>query len=185
LPDKKWTTPSLCADWSVRDVVAHMTATAEMTPASFFPKLAGAGFSFTKMSNKEIAKRVTGSPSQTLEHFASRARSRKHPPGPVESWLGETIVHAEDVRRPLGVRHDYDAAALARVAEFYRRSNLILGGRKRVAGLTMRASDADWTAGSGPEVSGPLVSLVLATAGRKQALDDLSGPGVEILRSRD
>jgi uncharacterized protein (TIGR03083 family) len=103
----------------------------------------------------------------------------------VESWLGETIVHAEDVRRPLGVRHDYDAAALARVAEFYGRSNLILGGRKRVAGLTMRASDADWTAGSGPEVSGPLVSLVLATAGRKQALDDLSGPGVEILRSRD
>ena len=31
--DAQWTTPSLCADWSVRDVLGHMTATARMTPA--------------------------------------------------------------------------------------------------------------------------------------------------------
>jgi len=184
LSDTQWGTPSLCTDWSVRDVVAHMTATAEMTPPSFFAKLTGSGFSFTKMSNKEIAKRVTGTPASTLARFESRVASKKHPPGPTLSWLGETIVHSEDVRRPLRISHDYPADALKQVADFYRKSNLIVGGKNRVAGLTLRATDTDWTAGSGPEVAGPMIDLVLAIVGRTSALEKLSGPGVETLRSR-
>jgi hypothetical protein len=38
--------------------------------------------------------------------------------------------------------------------------------------------------GSGPEVSGPMVSLTLAMTGRTVALDDLSGNGLATLRSR-
>jgi uncharacterized protein (TIGR03083 family) len=184
LSAKKWSTPSLCEGWSVRDVVAHMTATAEMTPASFFPKLIGAGFSLNRLSEKEIAARVKGDPSTTLERFETRIASRKHPPGPTESWLGETLVHAEDVRRPLGITHDYPAEALAAVADAYRLSNLVLGGKKRVAGLKLRATDADWSAGEGAEVTGPLISLLLAIAGRKAALDDLSGAGTSALAAR-
>jgi len=129
LTDKRWTTPSLCDGWTVRDIVAHMTATAEMTPPKFFPKMIGAGFSLTKMSNKEIAKRVKGSPADTLARFTSRINSRNHPPGPLDSWLGETIVHSEDVRRPLKIKHDYPTNALVRLADFYRKSNLVLGGK--------------------------------------------------------
>jgi hypothetical protein len=33
-------------------------------------------------------------------------------------------------------------------------------------------------------VEGPAASLMLATTGRRAALDDLDGPGVETLRSR-
>ncbi len=36
----------------------------------------------------------------------------------------------------------------------------------------------------GPEVAGPVLSLVLAMTERKAALDDLSGDGVATLRSR-
>ena len=36
----------------------------------------------------------------------------------------------------------------------------------------------------GPEVSGPIVSLVVAMTGRKAALDDLAGEGVATLRTR-
>jgi hypothetical protein len=43
---------------------------------------------------------------------------------------------------------------------------------------------ADWTWGSGAEVSGPNEALAMATSGRPAALDDLSEPGVRILRSR-
>jgi hypothetical protein len=50
--------------------------------------------------------------------------------------------------------------------------------------LTLRATDADWSAGSGAEVSGPLVSIVLAMTGRSDALKDLSGDGVATLTSR-
>lgn len=71
------------------------------------------------------------------------------------------------------------------MADFYKGSNLLIGAKSRIAGVTLRATDADWSHGSGPEVSGPLLSLVLAMTGRKVALGDLEGPGVEVLRSRD
>jgi uncharacterized protein (TIGR03083 family) len=179
--DAQWSTASLCSGWSVRDVVAHMTATAETTPLNFLPKLAGSGFSLNKMSENDIAKRRDG---DVLARFRGRVSSRKHPPGPVDSWLGETIVHGEDIRRPLGIKHDYPDEALARVGEFYSKSNFVIGGKNRVAGLKLTATDADWSNGSGAEVTGPFISLVLAIAGRKAVLGDLSGPGVATLESR-
>src|SRR6266581_7256319 len=54
LDDDRWATPSLCTQWTVRDVLAHMTATAKMSPPSFFVKLAGSGFSLTKVQAKDI-----------------------------------------------------------------------------------------------------------------------------------
>ena len=70
------------------------------------------------------------------------------------------------------------------VADFYKGSNLLIGSKNRIAGLTLRATDADWTHGAGPEVSGPVLSLVMAMTGRKAAIDDLAGEGVATLRSR-
>ena len=43
LSDQQWNTPSLCEGWTVRDVLAHMTSAAVMTPPKFFAKLAGSG----------------------------------------------------------------------------------------------------------------------------------------------
>lgn len=48
----------------------------------------------------------------------------------------------------------------------------------------LRATDAEWSTGAGPEVSGPLLSLLLAMTGREVALNDLSGDGVATLRQR-
>jgi len=39
-PDR-WQTPSLCAGWTVHDVLAHMVATAKESPAQFFTGLIG------------------------------------------------------------------------------------------------------------------------------------------------
>jgi len=50
--------------------------------------------------------------------------------------------------------------------------------------VTLRATDADWSHGSGPEAAGPALSLLLAMTGRTAALDDLTGDGVAVLRSR-
>jgi uncharacterized protein (TIGR03083 family) len=184
LTDAQWKTPSLCSEWAVRDVLGHMTATAEMTPGKFFSSMIGSGFSLTKLQNKEIAEQNEGTPADTLRRFTDIVDSRKHPPGPVDSWLGETLVHAEDIRRPLGIKHAYSTEAATRTLDFYRKSNLIIGGKKRAGGLTLRATDTDWSAGSGPEVSGPAISLMLAVTGRRAALADLSGDGLETLRER-
>ena len=184
LTAEQWSSASLCADWPVRDVAAHMTATARLTPPAFFAGLAGTGFKFNRLQDKNIARERGSSPADTLAGFESIVNSSKHPPGPPDTWLGETIIHGEDIRRPLGIRHEYPAGAVARVATFFTGSNLLIGAKNRIEGVTLRATDASWTHGTGPEAAGPLLSLVLAMTGRAAALDDLSGEGVAVLRSR-
>ena len=184
LTDDRWATPSLCTGWTVREVLGHMTATAAMTPPAFVAGLLGSGFRFNAMAAKAIARECKGTPADTLRRFGDQVDASSHPPGPVDTWLGETIVHSEDIRRPLGIAHDYPVDAVTRVVDSYRKSNLLIGGKKRVAGLTLRATDADWTAGTGPEVSGPARAILLAVAGRGVAVDDLTGDGVATLRSR-
>jgi uncharacterized protein (TIGR03083 family) len=180
----QWATPSLCAGWTVSDVLAHMTATAKMTPPQFFGKLVTSGFSFTKLQSRDIAAETGASAAETLARFAAEVNSSKHPPGPNDSWLGETLVHSEDIRRPLGIAHAYPTDAAVQVANFYKGSNLLIGAKTRIDGLTLRATDTDWRHGEGPEVSGPMMSLVVAMTGRKAALDDLSGDGVPVLARR-
>lgn len=184
LSEDLWASPSLCGTWTVRDVLAHMTATAKMTPPAFFAKLAGAGFSFNQLQDKNIAAEQGATPVDTLSRFKAEVTSVRHPPGPADSWLGETIVHAEDIRRPLGIGHSYPPEAVIRIADFYQGSNLLIGTKRRIAGLTLRATDADWSHGTGLQVSGPMLSLLLAMTGRKDGLADLSGDGVAVLRER-
>jgi uncharacterized protein (TIGR03083 family) len=180
----QWDTPSLCSNWTVRDVLAHMTAAATLTPPSFFGKLISSGFSFEKVQESGVAAQRGSSPADTLAHFEGVVDSVKHPPGPNTTWLGEVIVHAEDIRRPLGIKHSYPNDAVVAVARFYQGSNMLIGSKRRISGLTLEATDAEWSHGTGPEVAGPIVSLVLAMTGRTAALDDLTGDGVATLRTR-
>jgi uncharacterized protein (TIGR03083 family) len=183
LDAQQWSTASLSTEWTVRDVVAHMTATAKITPATFFTKLAGSGFNFGKLQAKDMAAESGNSTADTLANFESIIMSTKRPPGPPNTMLGETIVHSQDIRGALGLQHEYPMAALVQVADFYKGSNLIIGTKKRIAGLTLKATDTEWSHGTGPEVTGPMLTLLMAMTGRK-VTDQLSGDGVETLRSR-
>ncbi|HEY3261105.1 MAG TPA: maleylpyruvate isomerase family mycothiol-dependent enzyme [Pseudonocardiaceae bacterium] len=184
LPEDRWRTPSLCGDWTVRDVLGHLTATAKMTPPTFFVKLASSGFRFDGMSAREVARETAGTTADGLAEFRRVLNRTSSPPGPADTWLGEVIVHGEDIRRPLGIKHAYPVAALTRIADFYKGSNLLIGAKNRIAGLTLTATDIDWSTGSGPEVRGPMLSLVMAMTGRSAALADLSGEGLDTLRGR-
>jgi uncharacterized protein (TIGR03083 family) len=184
LSQDQWATTSLCTEWTVRDVLAHMTATATMKPAGFFPKLAASGFNFNRVQEKGISANKGNSGADTLAGFDTVLTSLGHPPGPMDTMLGEMIVHAEDIRRPLGIKHAYPAAAVTRTAQFFTGSNLLIGAKRRISGLTLRATDADWSHGTGPEVEGPALSLLMAMTGRKAAIDDLAGEGVATLRER-
>jgi len=184
LDEAGWSTQSLCAEWSVRDVFAHMTATAKMTPPKFFAQLAGAGFKFTTFNAKNITREESGTPTQGLAEFRSLLKATNHPPGPVEAMLGEAVIHSEDIRRPLGLKREYPSAAVVRVADFFKGSNLLIGAKNRIAGLTLTATDTQWSSGSGPEVKGSILDLVMAMTGRSVALDQLSGDGLATLRGR-
>jgi len=182
--EAQWSTVSLCSKWTVRDALAHMSATANMTPASFLPKLASNGFKFESLQASGIAAQSGSSAADTLARFEAIVNSNGRPPGPPATMLGEVLVHSEDIRRPLGISHEFPTEAAVQVADFFKKSNLLIGAKRRITGLTLRATDAEWSHGSGPEVSGPIHTLVMAMTGRKAVLDDLSGDGVAILRER-
>lgn len=150
----------------------------------FFAKMVAAGFSFSKMQAKDIASETGDSPADALARFEAVVTSVKHPPGPLDTMLGETIIHCEDIRRPLGIHRDYPNDAVVQTANFFKGSNLLIGSKRRIAGLSLKATDTDWTTGNGPEVSGPILSLAMAMTGRTAALDDLSGDGLATFRQR-
>jgi uncharacterized protein (TIGR03083 family) len=180
-----WDRPSLLAGWTVRDVVAHLIATAQLTPPAFFAGMVGSGFKFHSFSAKRIAAVRSGrSGADLVRIYRSLIDARTAPPGPAASWLGETVVHGEDVFRSLGGYRDHPVEHVTAVANFYSRSNLLIGAKSRIDGVTLVATDADWSYGAGPQASGPAIAIVMAMCGRTVALDDLSGAGVDVLRTR-
>jgi uncharacterized protein (TIGR03083 family) len=184
LTDAQWETQSLCTDWNVHEVLAHLLSAAKMTPPKFLGKFAAAGFVFNTFTARQVALEAAGGPAATLAAFRKAEPRTTAPPGPKDTWLGEAFVHGEDIRRPLGITHEYPLPQVARAIAFYAKSNAIIGGKTRVSGVTLTATDIDFSVGSGPPVEGPAISLLLAASGRKSALQDLSGPGVEVLRDR-
>jgi uncharacterized protein (TIGR03083 family) len=184
LTPQQWSTPTMCAEWDVHDVLSHLVSAAKMTPPKFLANFAAAGFNFNKFTATQVAREAKPTPAETLDAFRAAAERTSAPPGPKETWLGEAFVHGEDIRRPLGIARSYPLDQVARAIAFYTKSNTIIGGRNRVAGLTLKATDTDFSVGTGPVVEGPAISLLLAASGRKSALGELSGPGVVILRER-
>jgi uncharacterized protein (TIGR03083 family) len=176
--------PSRCTGWRVRDVIGHLVSAGHTSAGSFFSGLVAAGFRFNSYAQKGVDRYRGGTAAELADKVRTTTTMTIHPPGPPVVMLGEMIVHGEDVRRPLDVRYTYPAAHIVAVGEFYKGSNLLLGSKKRIAGLTMRATDADWSTGTGPEVSGPGASLLCAMTGRKAALEDLAGAGLEQFATR-
>jgi uncharacterized protein (TIGR03083 family) len=184
LTPQQWALPTMCSEWNVHEVLAHQLSAAKMTPPKFFAKLAGAGFKFNQFTANQVSAESAGGPAATLAAFRAAQGRTSAPPGPKDTWLGEAFVHGEDIRRPLGITRSYPLPEVARALAFYAGSDVIIGGKTRVAGLTLKATDTDFSTGSGPVVEGQVMSLLLVASGRAGALDELAGPGLDTLRNR-
>ena len=135
-----WDESSLCTGWTVRDTVAHLLATASMTPPRFVGKMAANRFDFQRMTRAEIDRLTAAHTDQQLvEQLRSRVDARTAPPGPAPSWLGETVVHGEDIFRALGGYRAHPAAHLTAVADFYKFRGLLAPARDRKVALYREA----------------------------------------------
>jgi len=184
LTDEQWDTPSLCAGLSVREVLAHLASAAGLGPVRWLAGVIRCRFDFDKQVAVRLAEQLGASPAETLDRFRRVVASTTKPPLPVIAMLGETVVHGEDIRRPLGIRYGYPVATLTLLADYYRGSDQVVVAKGRVAGLRLVADDGPFTAGAGPLVSGGTLALIMAMTGRAVFCDDLTGAGVATLRSR-
>jgi uncharacterized protein (TIGR03083 family) len=186
LPEEAWDEATLCADWRVGEVVGHMTAVGTTSPVRWLGAMARNRFRFHQLVAEEMRSNTEErSPAEILVGFKATVSSHGKPPGPKATVLGEILVHGEDIFRALEGRFsDHAIEAVVAVADHYKRNTFPLGVRTRIKGVTLRMTDADWSYGSGPEVTGPGIAVVMAMAGRKIALADLKGDGVGVLSSR-
>ena len=184
LSPQQWAAPSLCAGWTIQQAAGHVVAGAEQTGPRFLGGMAMSGFRFDSMTERDARRLGALSPQEIIARLRARTTTTNHPPAPVMAMLGEAVVHGEDIRRPLGVQEEPSADAVGACLDMFKKANFPVGAKKRIKGVRLVATDADWAHGAGPEVRGPRLSLLLAMTGRAPGLDSLSGDGVDVLRSR-
>jgi len=186
LPDHAWSTPSLCAGWSVANVAAHMLVTPTMSKGKVFVAFAGSGFNLDKFSQKQVDRlSASMTPAEIVETTRSTAGSQNMPPGlkPL-GVLTEVLVHGADITDPLGGSLEIPADHYVAAMDHLKSVKPVFHTKERIEGLALRATDADWTFGEGPLVEGPSASLLLAMAGRDRGYEALTGDGVATMRSR-
>lgn len=184
LPEQRWATQSLCDRFTVREVLAHLTAGASLNPVRWMAGVIRCRFDFDRQVALRLAEQMGATAAETLARFRRVTTSTTKPPVPIVAMLGETIVHGEDIRRPLGLERGYPVTTLTAVADYYQGSDLPVLTKRRARALRLTATDGPFTAGDGPPVSGTTLALIMAMAGRAPYCDELDGDGVAILRER-
>jgi uncharacterized protein (TIGR03083 family) len=165
----------------VHEVVIHIAIHLHTSDIERFSRLARVRFSESRLHEPERARK-SDELIAWLESPATLAGPRN-----LLTQLSEVIVHQQDVRRPLGAKRVIPSERLASVLDFVITrygSYAVPAAPRRSKGLRLTATDMAWSAGNGPEVSGPGEALFMALNGRSAALADLAGPGVATLATR-
>jgi uncharacterized protein (TIGR03083 family) len=173
LDEEQWAAPSLCAGWAVRDVVVHTAAHIHDCQAD--KTLVRR---YTECSTADLVDYLGSAPSELV---ASSRRERRLF---AEVQRGELMVHQQDARRALDRPRDIPFDQVVAVLSFGLQPIGSLGlafGRERVGRLRLVATDGDWSWGRGREIRGTAEALLMATAGRQSAMEELDGPGVDLL----
>ncbi|RAV12780.1 DinB family protein [Mycolicibacterium sp. GF69] len=182
LTPEQWHHPTLCTEWTVKDVVAHVVSYEELGVLGLLKRFAkGRVVHANQVGVDEFGAL---SPRELLDYL-----NRHLYPSGLTARLGGMIgfvdgtVHHQDIRRALNRPRTIPADRLTRILPLLP-GNPRLGAGRRIRGLRLRATDVDWTHGQGAEVTGPGEALMMAMTGRPAALADLDGPGKAILGQR-
>ncbi len=184
LDEVEWNQPSLCAEWRVRDVAAHIALTPQ-SPGIL--RILGMGLrergDFDAV-NRDLAVGHAGRPSAELVSELRRLSDSRRKPAitTLDNLLFDTLVHVQDVAVPLDRTVAMPLEAAHEGAERVWRMGWPFWARRRLRGLRLSATDVEWTAGEGVDVRGPVQALLLLLTGRTgTALPQLTGPGVQRL----
>jgi uncharacterized protein (TIGR03083 family) len=187
--DRDWSRRSLCSAWSNHDVLAHLVVGYRISPGTVGIEMVRQHGSFDR-SNAALAQSLAArrTPTELIDEFAAlidrpRGMSRVFPR---RLLLGDHVIHELDIVLSLGLQPTVDEAVMTAVLETQVRvPNPFVPAAARAKGLTLRATDVDWSHRDGRLcVRGKAAHLATALAGRPWALTYLSGDGVAQLRER-
>lgn len=184
LSPAQWEASSLCTEWRVRDVVAHLLSYEELGARGLVRRFVKGRFQPGRINAVGVAEYAGRSPHDLV----SLLNDHLQPSGLTAGFGGrialvDGLIHHQDIRRPLGLPRDIPADRLRAALQFALVAPPI-GAFRRARGLRLVATDLDWATGRGPVVEGPGEPLLMAIAGRRGVVGELSGTGQPTLATR-
>jgi uncharacterized protein (TIGR03083 family) len=191
LTAEDWATPSLCRGWTVQDVAAHIAWAPALSATEAMAELTRSGFRPNKTNADSAARWSRRGTDAILNQLRANVTNDAKPLGmPRAAALVDAVVHAVDIRRPLGRSRGIASDAFTPAADFCAGTrwpaSVMVGGnvRKRIGGLRLVTDDGSWSWGDGPDVQGSREALLLVLTGRPVGAEELSGAGAATLRAR-
>lgn len=182
-PDE-WESPSLCSEWRVRDVVAHIVSYEGLRSEDLGRRFIQARLSLAGANRVGVEELRRRTPSELMTVLEQNER----PSGPTARFgariaLTDTLIHHQDIRRPLGRPREIPRERLRRALAFALVAPPLRGGW-RLRGVRVIATDVDWSYGVGPEARGSGEAVLMTMAGRRGIAQELEGPGARRLAQR-
>ena len=182
LTDAQWRAPSLCAGWSVHELLAHTTMPFRYSVPRVIVELVRARGNFDRMADRRArADAAELTPQQLVTSLRENVEHPWRPPGGgILGALSHDVIHGLDAAAVLG-RDDHASS---------RRAATVLSGMSPenragfgvdLTGIGLRATAADWSLGSGDPVRGRAQDLLLVACGRRVRPGRLEGDGVDRL----
>ncbi|MGJ9421263.1 maleylpyruvate isomerase family mycothiol-dependent enzyme [Aeromicrobium sp. CF3.5] len=184
LSDVQLAAPSLCPGWSVRDVAVHVVSYDGLSVPSLPLAFIRGRFDVDRI-NEMVLRSYDAVQGKGVAELVAERRS---PRGLTAGFGGrialtDAMIHQQDIRRALHVPRTIPSDRMITVLDFALRAPTI-PVMKNAKGLHLVARDIGWTHGSGAKVTGPSEALLMALAGRREAIAELDGPGVTALAER-
>ena len=169
LTPEQWDTPSLCHDWTVRQVAAHITHSATNWGRLSF-ELMRSGFRFNALMSR-MGREDSRTPEEITAAMRAMVGRRRRPPGTaVADPLMDVMLHGQDIAIPLGIDRTMPIPPAVIVAQRLWKMGFPFNARKRFANVAFSATDADFTVGDGEVVRGPIQDIVMVLSGRPAGL---------------
>lgn len=175
LPDDAWQHPSLCDAWTVRDVGAHL-AMAHTPVRDLLGPAVRAGFRYDALI-RDTALRSPLTRDEIVATLRGFVGSRKRVAFITDAEpLIDTLVHTQDVCRPLGIDHPMPPAAAAVAADRILSTPWPIRRWSPPTGVRLVATDTDWSYGTGEDHAAPMGEHLLALTGRPAGAPDAGSP---------
>lgn len=179
LPAEDWDRPTLCAGWRVREVVAHITMPFRLSGPRFLLELAKAGGKFDRLADRRArgdaaelsAAELTECLRQNVDH------PWKPPGGGYQGALSHDVIHGLDITVALGLDRRVPPDRMRHILDDMNPRQLKYFGVD-LSGIQLRATDLDWTHGTGDPLTGTAQDLLLVLCGRTLPPGHLTGPAV-------
>ncbi|MEV0245773.1 maleylpyruvate isomerase family mycothiol-dependent enzyme [Nocardia sp. NPDC050712] len=168
LPESSWDHPTLCAEWRVRDVVAHLILSAHAGLSWILLELLRARGSLDRAIRDTAIRHADRTPTAALlaELRATiPARTTALGTTPADRLM-DLLVHGQDIAIPLALPHEIPTPAARTALHRVWTMGPPFHARKKLHPYHLIATDTDWSAGTGIQLTAPTATLLLLVTGR-------------------